>query len=352
MLVNQLETPAVFVDLDALERNQERMMELARCVGAALRPHYKSHKCTAIAHMQIAMGAKGITCAKLSEAEDLIQSGIEDVLIANQVVEPAKVMRLGYLAGCCHLGVCVDTAENILALERAAAAFGSTIHCLVEYEMGMNRCGLTDPREILALAKLIEAQPHLSFEGVQAYAGQLSHEENGEKRAAESKRTEGNLREIVAFLESAGVKVKEISGESTGTVELREKGTVYTELQAGTYPFMDAAYRRVGVAFEHSLFVLATVISADENRIVTDAGLKSLGVDQGGPVFADYPDAPVEMSEEHSAVYVPNDCAVGQKLRLIPGHCCTTINLHDWIYLIRQGRVVDRVPVTSRGKSR
>ena len=168
MLVSQLETPALIVDLDVLEQNQRRMMELLRPLGVALRPHYKSHKCTVIAHMQIAGGAKGITCAKLSEAEDLIQSGIEDVLIANQVVEPAKVMRLGYLAGCCRLSVCVDTLENIRQLEAAAAAFGSTIHCLVEYDIGMRRCGVTTAEEALVLAKAILDAPHLSFMGIQA----------------------------------------------------------------------------------------------------------------------------------------------------------------------------------------
>lgn len=230
MFVSQLETPALIVDLDVLERNQTRAMDLLRPLGVALRPHYKSHKCTAIAHMQLTGGAKGITCAKLSEAEDLIQSGVEDVLIANQVVEPAKLMRLGYLAGCCRLSVCVDTLENIRALESAAATFGTTIHCLVEYEVGMRRCGVATPQEALALAEAILAAPHLSFLGIQAYAGQLSHAEDFARRSREAARIEGRLRELLTFLHENGVDVPEVSGASTGTVELRGADTVYTEV--------------------------------------------------------------------------------------------------------------------------
>ena len=352
MFVSQLETPALIVDLDVLERNQTRAMDLLRPLGVALRPHYKSHKCTAIAHMQLAGGAKGITCAKLSEAEDLIQSGVEDVLIENQVVEPAKLMRLGYLAGCCRLSVCVDTLENIRALESAAAAFGTTIHCLVEYEVGMRRCGVATPQEALARAEAVRSAPHLPFLGIQAYAGQLSHAEDFARRSREAARIEGRLRELLAFLHENGVDVPEVSGASTGTVELRGADTAYTEVQAGTYLFMDAAYDRVGVGFEHSLFLLSTVVSADAEHVVCDAGLKTIGVDQGNPVFADFPAASVNMSEEHCVAHCANRCAAGDKLRLIPGHCCTTVNLFDAIYFVRDGRVVDRVPVTSRGKSR
>ncbi len=352
MLVSQIETPALIVDLDVLERNQQRMAALLNGPGVALRPHYKSHKSTAIAHMQLLAGAKGITCAKLSEAEDLILAGVEDVLIANQVVEPAKVMRLGALAACCRLSVCVDSAANIQALEAAAAAHGSTLHCLVEYEIGMRRCGVKTEAEALALAEAVLAAPHLSFMGIQAYAGNIAHEEDAGARARETEIIEEKLRRLVAFVNAHGIVVPEVSGVSTGTAELRPRDTVYTEVQAGTYLFMDAAYARVGVGFEHSLFLLSQVVSREDGRVVVDAGLKTLGTDQGGPVFVDFPDTPVEMSEEHCTIYAANRCTVGDKLRLIPGHCCTTINLHDMLYLIRGAKVADRVPVTSRGKSR
>lgn len=352
MLVNQLETPALIVDLDALEENQKRMTELLTPLGIALRPHYKSHKCTAIAHMQIAAGAKGITCAKLSEAEDLIYSGIEDVLIANQVVEPSKVIRLAYLAACCRLAVCVDRIDNIDQLERAAAEAGSTIRCFVEYEIGMNRCGVATPEEFIMLARQIIASPHLEFMGIQAYAGQLSHEASLEVRTRKSEDVERRLRELISALKSEGIDVKEVSGCSTGTVEQRRAGTVYTEAQAGSYLFLDTAYGNLGLGFKNALFMLSTVVSADAGKVICDAGLKSFGVDQGNPVFVDYPRVPAKMSEEHSAVYCANNAKPGDKLRLIPGHCCTTVNLCDALYFIRGDKVVDKIPVTSRGKSR
>lgn len=351
MFVSDIETPALIIDLDKLENNQKKMMELVSAKGSALRPHYKSHKSTAIAHMQMAAGAKGITCAKLSEAEDLVFAGIEDVLIANQVVEPSKVSRLAYLAGCCKLTVCVDDAENVLMLEKAAEFYGSKIYCLIEFDIGMNRCGVYTREEVLKLAQLISAQPHLVFEGIQAYAGHLAHEENYEKRLAASRKIEDTLRALVSYLEENGLKVNEVSGTSTGTIEIRNDSTVYTEIQAGTYLFMDAAYGRVGVGFEHSLFMLATVLSADSEKVVSDAGMKSLGVDQGGPVFVDFPNEIAEMSEEHSAVYCKNNLKVGDKIKLIPGHSCTTMNLHDKVYFVRGEKVVDRITINSRGKS-
>ena len=202
------------------------------------------------------------------------------------------------------------------------------------------------------LAKAILDAPHLSFMGIQAYAGQLSHEEDFGVRSGEAAKFEGQLRELLSFFRENGVEVAEVSGASTGTAELRQEGTVYTEVQAGTYLFMDGAYDRVGAGFEHSLFLLSTVVSATKGRVVCDAGLKTLGTDQGAPVFVDFPAASVNMSEEHCTAHCESHCKAGEKLMLIPGHCCTTVNLFDQLYLVRGGRVVDRVPVTSRGKSR
>jgi len=351
--IDNIETPALILDMEIFEQNIKNMNELTKSAGIALRPHYKSHKCTAIAHMQIAAGAKGITCAKLSEAEDLIAAGIEDVLIANQIVEPSKLARVAYLAGCCRLTVCVDQIQNIHALEAAAATQGTTIHCLVEYEIGMNRCGVSTPEEFYSLAKLIDESPHLVFDGIQAYAAHLSHEEDFEKRKTASEQLERTLKDLRVYIEDKGLAVKEISGESTGTAQFRTKGSVYTELQAGSYIFMDTAYSALHLNFKNALFVLATIMSANDKLIVTDAGRKNISIDQKLPTFRDYPDLSVIVSEEHCRIPLEgHSAAVGSKLMLIPGHCCTTVNLHDFIYLVRNGKVVDRIPVTSRGKSK
>lgn len=353
MRIEQIETPALILDLDGMERNMDAMDKLLEGSSARLRPHYKSNKCTAIAHMQMARGAKGITCAKLSEAEDLVLAGIPDVLIANQITEPSKIARLAYLAGCCRLTVCVDSAANIEDLQRAAALQNTVVHCLVEYDIGMDRCGVHTKEEVTALAGQLKGCPNLTFEGIQAYAGNLAHLEDPAGRKKASDIVEEKLRALKNHLEGQGLPVKEISGVSTGTLEFHIKDTVYTELQPGSYLFMDAAYRAVGVGFEHSLFVLASVVSRAGSGVVTDAGLKSVSVDQRPPRFVGYETLEPDMSEEHCAIYgrdLPQK--VGDRMLLIPSHCCTTVNLYDHIYFVRKGEVADRVPVTGRGHSR
>lgn len=352
MKVSQIETPALVIEKSAFEANLTAMNELLAGSSMALRPHYKSHKCPAIAKRQLAAGAKGITCAKLSEAEDLARAGVGDILIANQIIQPEKLGRLAALATQTRLTVCVDSEENVLQLERAMAAQGGTLHVLVEYEIGMRRCGVETHDEVIALARLIAAQPHLHFEGVQAYAGHMAHEKQLTVRRRAMEETERDLSALKSELTAVGLPPKEISGGSTGTVELKPHDSVYTEMQCGSYLFMDRAYAEVGAGFRHSLFLLTTVISTKPDRIVTDGGVKSLGMDQGDPVFVGYEASPVGMSEEHSQLAAPgHSVRAGDKLRCIPGHCCTTINMHDILYLVDGDEVVDVLPVTSRGKA-
>ena len=354
MRVEQLETPALVLDLDRMEENIRAMRRLLSGTGIALRPHYKSHKCVELARRQIAEGAKGITCAKLGEAEDLAEAGIKDILIANQIVDPAKIARLAHLAKCCRMTVCVDDADNVRALSEAAVRAGATFHCLVEYDVGMRRCGARTQEEFLLLARAVEASEGLVFDGIQAYAGNLSHEEDRQARQREAEAVERKLRALITFLAEHGVAVREVSGVSTGTVEFKRQGGVYTEIQAGSYLFMDAAYARLSPGFQHALFVYATVVSTAGGRVVTDAGMKSCATDQGNPVYEAYPDAVVSMSEEHASFDADPEkpCRTGDRLRAMPGHGCTTVNLHDRIILARGGEVEGFLPVTSRGKSK
>lgn len=257
MRAEHLETPAILINRPVFDSNMEKMARLLAPLKVALRPHYKSHKSTDIAHLQVRAGAKGITCAKVAEAEDLALAGIEDILIANQITEKSRIARVAYLAKGCRITVCVDQSQNIRDLEQAAAVEGSTIHCLVEYEVGMGRCGVTTHEAFRDLAMEVMACPHLVFDGVQAYAGQLSHEMDGTRRAEEAQRIETELQSLLADLKKWQIPVKEVSGASTGTVELRKEDTVYTEVQAGSYLFMDATYRQMGLRFENSLTVLA-----------------------------------------------------------------------------------------------
>ena len=351
MLVSQIPTPALVVDLDALERNHQSMMDFIRQRGLRLRPHYKSHKSTWIAHYQMANGACGMTCAKVSEAEDLLMSGVEDVMIANEVTDPAKIWRVAQLAALGKLSVCVDDLGNIRQLAEAVRFCGSSLACWVEYDVGMGRCGATTEEAALALVRAVEAEEGLTFAGIQAYGGHIAHDEDYDLRDSRVMAIEARIKSLLAYLKANGITVPQVGGVSTGTVINRREDTAYTELQPGSYLFMDAAYGRVGAKFEHSLFVLAGVVSADKAHVVTDAGIKTVAVDQGNPVFVDFPQGLVDVHEEHCFVRAENDRVIGEKLRLIPGHCCATINLHDHLYLIRGDKVVDRIPVTSRGKS-
>ena len=353
MKLSGLSTPALILDASKFRANAEIMKNLLEGSTLKLRPHYKSHKCTAIARWQIEHGAIGMTCSKLSEAEDLCDAGIEDILLANQITDPAKIRRLADLAANCRLTVCVDTAENIRALSAAAKFCGTTIHCLIEYETGMQRCGVGTEEKFLALAKEIIAADNLVFDGIQAYVGHMSHCADPAEREQTVFMNYRRLESLIAFLKEQGIEVKTVSGGSTGTALIKAAGGPYTELQAGSYLFMDGAYRELDLPFENSLFVLTTVVSRHDNLTVLDAGVKTCGTDQGMPTPVGGTAAEIISSEEHFQLHgFTAEVKPGDKVLLIPGHCCSTVNLHDKIYLIEGDTVVGRIPVTARGIGR
>ena len=349
----QLETPALLIDRAAMERNMECMDRILSGTGMVLYPHYKSHKCPEIAKLQMARGAGGITCAKLGEALDLQAAGISNIVIANQVVQAEKLPKLAELAQHCRLTVCVDHAENVLALERAMAAAGDArLHLLVEFDVGMQRCGVETFSEFLALAKLIGEQPHLTFEGIQAYAGQLSHEENAEKRFADIQRIEQRVADLRTYCEENGLHAAHVCGGSTGFAKDKPKDSVYTQVQFGSYLFMDRSFRPLGLEFEQALFVETTVLSVKPNRVVVDCGVKTMTMDQYPPYFPQFPDAELLFSEEHTTI-LTEGCTLqpGDRLRYVPGHCCTTVNIFDRAAVVAGDEVIDVWEITSRGKA-
>lgn len=349
MKISGIPTPALILDVNKFKANADKMAKLLEGTHLRLRPHYKSHKCAAIAKWQIENGAIGMTCAKLSEAEDLCDAGIEDILIANQVVAPDKILRLAALAKHCRLTVCVDNKENIAALSRAAIACGTTIHCLVEYDIGMERCGVTTKEEVFDLAMALLWAPNLSFDGIQAYAGHLSHTEDLVERKVRTAENYEKLRDLLTYFKEQGIAVKTVSGGSTGTAEIKAAEGLYTELQAGSYLFMDSTYRTLSLPFENSLFLLTTVVSCREGLTVVDAGVKTCGVDQGMPVPVVGTVREIVASEEHFQLHdYSEQKKIGDNLLLIPGHCCSTVNLHDKIYVVDGDKVIDRIPVTAR----
>lgn len=353
MKVNELFTPALILDKKVFEKNMDTMDELLLGTSMYLRPHYKSHKCREIAKIQMQRGAAGITCAKLGEAADLFQAGIKDIFIANQIAQKEKIQMIAELAKKCRLMICVEDKENIKALSDAAKEKGSDIYCMVEFEVGMNRCGVTDVEEVLELAQLIESLPNLHFDGIQAYAGNLAHEHSLLKREQETAKIESKVSSLKKYLENHGLAVREVGGCSTGTVEQRSKDSVYTHLQTGSYIFMDQAYSHLHLKFLNALYVLTTVISVKEDRFITDTGVKSLGMDQGAPGLVGVPeDTSVDWSEEHGTIYMSgHGRKINDKFLYIPGHCCTTVNIFDKIYVVEEDEVVDVWNVTGRGQS-
>ena len=356
MNIFDLPTPALIADDDVITENMRYMNEILEGKAVGLRPHYKSHKCAALAHRQMASGAIGLTCAKLSEAEDLVFSGINDILIANQVVEPAKICRVALLAGMCRLTVCVDDRDNAECLSRAAVNAGTTIHCLVEFDIGMNRCGVRTKEAYLEIAKLITQLPGLEYDGIQAYAGYASHMVSTDERVETTRANIRKVADLKEYLQRNGIEVRIVSGGSTGTFAIKADHTVYTELQAGSYLFMDSTYHQLDIPFKNALFVLATVVSKSDSAVILDAGVKGLGADQNAPVILDRNRKEISgrivLNEEHLKLYDSDwHPSIGEKAFVIPGHCCTTVNLYDHLYLYSGDSVIDRIPVTGRGKS-
>jgi len=352
MQMYHLETPALILDMDKMEANIRTMQKHVESCGVALRPHYKSHKCPQIAIWQMEAGAIGITTAKLGETEDLVNVGIKDILLANQVVDPAKISRLAHMAKRCHLGVCVDNEENIDNLQKAAALADSKIYCLVEYEVGQRRCGVETKEEFLHLAKKISDCPNLVYEGIQAYAGHLARLSPTEARKEASNKVDVRVKELIDYLAANGLPAEKVSGASTGTSIFKGKG-IYTEIQAGTYLLMDAAYGSLGLNFQNALFVLADVVSLKKDRIVTDAGVKTLGIDQGHPKLVGHPNVEVDLSEEHVTFFMKeHNFKLGDKVLLLPAHGCTTMNLHNKINMLRGNEITGVIDITSRGKCR
>jgi len=349
----QIETPALLVDLDALEYNVRTMAEFMKGKKARLRPHFKTDKCPTISHKQIAAGAKGITCAKLGEAETLVGAGIKDVLIANQVVDPVKIFRLAGLAhGDARITVAVDNAENIAALSSAASRVGSTIYVLVEVDVGMKRCGVNTAAEVLDLARRISASPGLAFEGLQAYEGHLGHIPDREARRRGVQEMIEKVSAIKAALEDERIPVKEISGGGTGTYDITGDNTIWTEIQAGSYLFMDTQYNRLSLGFQNALTVLTTVIHKRSGVAITDGGVKVCGIDQGLAVVKGNPRLQVRLNEEHGIITDEQDeLKYLQKIEFIPGHCCTTVNLHERYHCVRNGLLEAIWPIAGRGKS-
>ncbi|HUC70056.1 MAG TPA: DSD1 family PLP-dependent enzyme [Stellaceae bacterium] len=361
MPLDEVDTPALIVDLDAFERNLDRLPQRISGSAVRLRPHAKTHKCPVIALQQVARGAVGVCVQKVGEAEAMVYGGVRDVLVTNEIVGHQKLRRLMALAHVARVGVCADDLGQVDALDLAAGEAGVTMPVYVEVNMGGNRCGVEPAAPALDLARHVADKPHLTFAGLQAYHGSAQHLRGWEERRtaiAQAADKAGHTRDL---LEQNGIPCPVVTGAGTGTFEFETGSGVYTELQCGSYIFMDADYGRnldpdgaPTKAFEPSLFVWATVMSRPtQERAIVDAGLKALAFDSGPPLVWDEPAATYERaSDEHGRLAVTsatNRLHIGDKIRLIPGHCDPTVNLYDWYVGIRKNRVEALWPITARG---
>ncbi len=354
--IRELDTPALVIDLDTMERNLRRMAEWFAGRPCALRPHAKTHKCTEVARRQVKLGAIGITCAKLGEAEAMAAGGIEDILIANQVVGAVKLRRLASLARRAMITVAVDDLANAAEIGQVVRHAGATVGVLIEVDTGMGRCGIPpDEASVVRFAQELSRIPGLRFRGLMGYEGHAVLVDDPAERRAKAQAAARALLGCVAAVRNAGIPVEIVSGGGTGTYDITGSMEGITEIQAGSYVFMDARYRRVRPEFENALFLASTVVSRPApDRVILDAGMKSISHEFGPPPVVE-PEGlqVVSLSEEHVkcvATAGSSDLEPGDQVWLLPTHCCTTINLHDRYWCVRGGKVEATWAIEARGK--
>ena len=360
-----IQTPALVLDLDALERNIKKMGDYAKAHGMRHRVHGKMHKSVDVAKLQESLGgAVGVCCQKVSEAEVFARGGIKDILVSNQVRDPVKIDRLARMP---KLGartiVCVDDLENVADLSAAAQKHGTELEVLVEIDCGAGRCGVTTTQDVVAIARAVEAAPGLKFTGIQAYQGAMQHLDSYADRKAKLDIAIDMVKDAVQGLKAQGIDCELVSGGGTGSYYFESNSGVYNELQCGSYAFMDADYGRIldengqridQGEWENAFFILTSVMShAKPHLAVVDAGLKAQSVDSGLPVVFGRSDVKyIKCSDEHGVVEDADGALkVGDKLHLIPGHCDPTANVHDWYVGVRNGKVETVWPVSARGKA-
>ena len=360
-----IQTPCLMLDMDALERNIRKMGDYAKAHGMRHRVHGKMHKSVDVALLQERLGGSvGVCCQKVSEAEVFARGGIKDILVSNQVRDAAKIDRLARLPKLgANVIVCVDDLANIADLSAAAVKHGTTLGVFVEIDCGAGRCGVKSAAEVVAIAQAADAAPGLTFTGIQAYQGAMQHMDLYADRKAKLDAAIAQVSEAVEALKAVGLAPELVSGGGTGSYYFESASGVYNELQCGSYAFMDADYGRIlgpngeridQGEWDNALFILTSVMShVKADKAICDAGLKAQSVDSGLPVIFGRTDVKyIKCSDEHGVIDDPESVLkVGDKLKLVPGHCDPTCNVHDWYVGVRGGKVEVVWPVSARGKA-
>lgn len=349
-------TPALLLDLPRVDRNIAEMARRMAGLPAALRPHAKVHKCPILARRQIAAGAIGITTANVWEASALLEDGIDEVLIANQVVGPVKAAELARIAGLGHVLVAVDDPANVDQLAGAAVAAGTEIGVLVELDVGLHRAGVRGIEAAVALGADVAGRPGLKLAGLLGYEGHCMLEPDRALRISKARAANDLLIGAADAFDRAGLCTDIVAGGGLGTWDITGANPRFTEIHAGTFVFMDAFHARLVPGFEVALTVLGTVISRSGDTAVLDCGRKAFGLDRGLPeivggvasVHFDHGEHGVH--EEHLVLDLPagSELAVGDRIELAPSYAPTTVNLYDMYYVVDDARIVDVWPILGR----
>jgi D-serine deaminase-like pyridoxal phosphate-dependent protein len=347
--LDELVTPALVLERAALERNVAKMAALVDGT-TRLRPHAKTHKSPKVAALQVTHGAIGITTATVWEALSLAEAGIDDLLVANEVVGAAKVEALARAATRARVTVAVDSASNAEELSTAARAERADIGVLVDVDVGLGRCGVRSPTEAAELADRIAAVPGLTVRGVMGFEGHCTFEPDSERRRLLAEEAMARLLDAAEAIAARGHQIDVVSAGGTGTFDSTGAHPGVTELQAGSYAFMDSSHAAIVPGFEFALRVLATVISQHGSTIVLDAGKKTLGLDAPAPLLLSHTSRLRYVAEEHTVLDL-QDCAltVGDRVELVPSYCPVTVNLHEAYFVLEDGVVADVWPIEARG---
>ncbi len=355
--VEELDTPCIVVDLDAAESNIAKLQAAANEMGVDVRPHSKTNKSPYWVRKQLAAGAIGVCCAKVGEAEVMVEAGVPEVMIPNQVIGKRKIARLIALARSASMIVAVEDSGNVDDLSEASSAAGTELGVIVEINVGMDRCGV-DGDGAVDLAKQIDAAPGLRFDGLMGYEGHTVAERDYETRKINAEKAMAILTGAADQIRAEDIEVKLVSAAGTGTYNITGQVDGVTELQCGSYIFMDGDYLEVFNDFEPALSVMATVISRQQEDVaVADFGLKSISVDRGIAEVISPANAEIMAhSEEHTKIALKDAGSkalkVGDKVSVRPKHGDTTINLHEYYFGVRNGKLEQAIPIPGRGKFR
>ena len=347
-----LVTPALILDLDVVRRNIDFMTHRMKSLHAKLRPHIKVQKNVELAKMQVAAGAIGVCTATVWEAIVMSVGGIEDVMIANEISGPEKITALAEAAKSGHLTVAVDDPSNANQLSQAVTRAGSGLDVIIEIDVGMGRGGVRSPEEAVRLAEHLKNLSGLKFRGVQGYEGHCMLEPDREVRIRKAHEAMDTVGMVIQRLADAGFKSEIVSAGGTGTYDITGADSRVTEIQAGSYVFMDNFHGNLVPGFSKSLTVLGSIIIHHSNTIVFDCGRKSIGIDFVQPTMVDYPSNSARyFAEEHALFDVDDKCPLklGDRMEFVPGYGPTTVNLYDAYHVVENGVVVDIWPIIPRG---